>query len=166
MRNDPKAIDQVRCSSSPLRFFLAMSVECIWALWVSISQHISSKYMPAGTVWTALYGSFSCVAAGHLEHPRIERNKLVALITIEVHARDVQDRMIVPFGSKQMNFDHMTGFYQRSSMIELRPCLVSKLRFCPFCPLKFPLRTSKQSRPATSTGPHSCGLNCERARRS
>ena len=25
---------------------------------------------------------------------RIERNKLVALITIEVHARDVQDRMI------------------------------------------------------------------------
>lgn len=37
--------------------------------------------------------------------PRIERNKLVALITIEVHARDVQDRMIVPLTQSMKLFD-------------------------------------------------------------
>lgn len=123
-------------------------------------QHIGSKHMPAGTVRKFLLRSS--------RPPWASQDRTQQARGID-HHRGACSRCAgphdCPFGSKQMNFDHMT-LYQRSSMIELQPCVVSKLRFCPLCPLKFPLRTSKQSRPATSIGPHSCALNCERARRS
>lgn len=92
-------------------------------------QPIGSKYMPAGTVWKFLLRSS--------RPPWASQDRTQQARGIDHHwgaCSRCAGPHDCPFGSKQRNYDHVTvTLYPRSSMIELQPCMVSKLRFCPLC---------------------------------